>query len=267
MGGQTTHVLFQPDPIQEFARKLVNLELPPRAANLKAQFLEEGFLIVPELLSSEIVKQLVQAIERVMDHRGVQSRHALRHLIQAVPLVGHVADSSPVRELVELFLGPKAVVVRGLLFDKSPEANWKVAWHQDLTIAVRERIEVPGFSSWSIKEGVPHVQPPVDILERMLTVRLHLDDCDFANGPVQVIPGSEKAGRLNAGQIAHWRATNEPMTCAVPSGGALLMRPLLLHASSAARKPGHRRVVHLEFAEESLPGGLQWFGPEALSGE
>jgi hypothetical protein len=36
------------------------------------------------------------------------------------------------------------------------------------------------------------------------------------------------------------------------------MRPLLLHASSPAADPRHRRVIHLEFAAEPLPGGLEW---------
>src|SRR5262245_7189469 len=97
--------------------------------------------------------------------------------------------SSPSRQpfacFVEPILGPGAFVVRGLFFDKTPRANWKVSWHQDLTIAVRVRIEAPGFGPWSLKAGVVHVQPPAEILERMATVRLHLDDCSESNGPLR----------------------------------------------------------------------------------
>ncbi len=92
-----------------------------------------------------------------------------------------------------------------------------------------------------------------------MTLRLHLDDCDAFNGALQVLPGSHASGRLDDPQIAHWRKTVEPMTCAVGRGGVLLMRPLLLHASGKARDPRHRRVVHIEYAAADLPGGLEWF--------
>jgi ectoine hydroxylase-related dioxygenase (phytanoyl-CoA dioxygenase family) len=144
-----------------------------------------------------------------------------------------------------------------LLFDKPPEANWKVPWHQDLTIAVKEKRDTPGFGPWSIKAGVLHVQPPVAVLETMLAVRIHLDDCDESNGPLRVIPGSHLLGRLSTEQIREMSAP-PAVSCTVEAGGALLMRPLLLHASSASRSPLHRRVIHIEFASCDLPGELEW---------
>lgn len=44
----------------------------------------------------------------------------------------------------------------------------------------------------------------------------------------------------------------------VPRGGVMLMRPLLLHASSkiSANKP--RRVLHFVFAPAIPPDGLRW---------
>ena len=155
-------------------------------------------------------------------------------------------------------LGHKARPVRGILFDKTPQANWKVPWHQDLTIAVKERHERENFTAWSIKDGVPHVQPPLQVLAAMLTIRLHLDDC-FDNGPLRVLPATHREGRLDSAQIAHKRATIEPTICRAARGDALLMKPLLLHASSAGEKPTHRRVLHLEWANQDLPAPLQWF--------
>ena len=133
-----------------------------------------------------------------------------------------------------------------------------MAWHPDLTISVTQKMEVAGFSGWSVKEGAIHVQAPAAVLERMLTVRLHLDDCGPNDGPLRVIPGSHLAGRLDAPQILHWQRSRASEPCHVPAGGALLMRPLLLHSSSSAVRPNHRRVIHLEFAEEQLPDGLSW---------
>ena len=212
---------------------------------------EHGFAIVPEVLAPATVEAL---IAEMANHPG----HAMRHLVQSVPAVKEMADGSSVRGLVEPLLGSKAFVARSIFFDKTPQANWRVAWHQDLTIAVQAKIEVAGFTAWSVKAGAVHVQPPVSVLERMLTVRLHLDDCAASNGALQVIADSHTAGRLDASDIAQWRAEKRPTICAVSRGGALLMRPLLLHASLPAREPNHRRVVHLEFASEPLPGGLKW---------
>ena len=119
---------------------------------------------------------------------------------------------------------------------------------------MQERIDVPGFGPWSIKSGVPHVQPPVEVLEQMVAVRLHLDDCGEENGPVRVLPGSHRLGRM---VNPPWGVPSG-VSCVVPRGGVLLMRPLLWHASSPAASPAHRRVVHIEFAAMPLPGGLKW---------
>jgi len=175
-----------------------------------------------------------------------------------VPRVARLAQSSKLLELLNRLCEKNPFPIRSIFFDKTPEVNWLVPWHQDLTIAVKRRIEREGYGPWSIKEGIPHVQPPLEILESMLTVRLHLDDCDETNGVLRVIPGSHRLGRLSTAQIAETRYQHEEVSCCVKAGDALLMRPLLLHASSAALSPHHRRVIHLEYATCNLMKGLEW---------
>lgn len=172
--------------------------------------------------------------------------------------MAQLCQSPLIRTVAENILGQGAFLVRSILFDKSPGANWKVPWHQDLTIAVREKKDVPGFGPWSVKDGVIHVQPPAWVLERVITLRLHLDDCDESNGALKVLPGSHCQGKLGADQIQALRQQSLAVLCPVSKGGMLLMRPLLLHASSPATHPTHRRVIHLEFAAEPLPVGLDW---------
>jgi hypothetical protein len=224
----------------------------------------DGFCVVPRAVSAQSVEQLVAALEsyepRDESTREKSGRvYALRNLMRDVPAVAELAVGDEMRSLVGPVLGSRAFPVRGLLFDKRPEANWKVAWHQDLSIAVRARVEnVPGFGPWSVKAGVQHVQPPVEVLERMLTVRLHLDDCGAENGPLLVLPGSHAAGVMSPQALRDWRQDVAPVVCHVPAGGALLMRPLLLHASSASNTPTHRRVIHIEYAAEDLPHTLEW---------
>jgi ectoine hydroxylase-related dioxygenase (phytanoyl-CoA dioxygenase family) len=123
---------------------------------------------------------------------------------------------------------------------------------------VRERKEVAGFGPWTVKEGIAHVQPPAGVLGGVLAIRLHLDASEADNGPLRVIPGSHGHGRLSSDQIAAYPKEGSGV-CIVPRGGALLMRPLLLHASSTCAIPKPRRVIHVEFSADELPNGLEWF--------
>lgn len=238
------------------------------AANYAQQLAQTGFAILPRVLDEPTISELIHALSQTTGpstRQRQQKTYAIRNLLETVPAVRHLAGSPAIRSIIEPILGPNAQPVRGLLFDKTPEANWKVAWHQDLTIAVQKRADVPGFGPWTLKAGVQHVQPPLAILETMLTLRLHLDDCEAANGPLQVLPGSHQSGKLTAADILQWRSRVEPINCTLKRGGALLMRPLLLHASAPAQNPAHRRVIHLEFSSQTLPSGLNWLSTSPLT--
>jgi ectoine hydroxylase-related dioxygenase (phytanoyl-CoA dioxygenase family) len=212
----------------------------------------DGFEIVPSLLNGTEIEALRTAL------RSLGIAAGRRSLMSRVSEVAALAASSHLLGFLKKRLGAEPFAVRSIFFDKTPEANWLVPWHQDLSIAVIKRIDQPGYGPWSIKDGVPHAQPPAEILESLVTVRLHLDDCDERNGALRVIPGSHRHGRLSPAQIASERASKEEVICCVRSGDALLMRPLLLHASSEALVPKHRRVIHLEYATRLLPNGLEW---------
>jgi ectoine hydroxylase-related dioxygenase (phytanoyl-CoA dioxygenase family) len=215
-----------------------------------------GFTLVDNYLDFPgEIERLIQAIAAI-DFPPTQA--GIRNLLELLPSLRTLAQSPEIRSLVEPILGDSARVVRGIFFDKQPNANWKVPWHQDLTIAVKNRLEVPGFHPWSVKAGIPHVQPPVAILEQMLTVRIHLDRTDESNGALKVIPGSHTQGRLTTVEIERWKQS-PAISCNCQAGGILLMRPLLLHASSIAIAPSHRRVIHLEYASCPLPSGLEWY--------
>jgi ectoine hydroxylase-related dioxygenase (phytanoyl-CoA dioxygenase family) len=220
------------------------------------QLAVEGWARTPPLFSHSQLNTLIDDLSSVLE--AGTSRGGTRHLLD-IPAVRELASSEPVRAIAESALGKNCFAVRGILFDKTPTANWKVTWHQDLTIAVRERRELHGFGPWSVKEGVPHVQPPVTVLERMVAVRIHLDECGPENGPVRVISGSHNFGRLSGAAIDVWKDEHTAIDCTVPRGGILAFFPLLLHSSSPSILPEHRRVIHLEFAAADLPGGLEWY--------
>ena len=215
----------------------------------------DGFEIIESVLSHEDLKELRRAVAELPSrHRG-----GMRNLLQNSEAVAAMAISGSIKALADAALGAEAFPVRALLFDKAPAANWKVPWHQDTAIAVAEHVEGAGFIGWSVKDGVTHVHPPVEILERMVALRIHLDDCGLDNGPLRVLPGSHRLGKLDEAQIEHWRLTTREVSCCATQGDVLVMRPLLLHASSPATAPSHRRVIHLEYACDALPNGLRWF--------
>src|SRR4030095_1143590 len=170
---------------------------------------QDGFAVVPACLDEAAVDRLCEQFD--------DTRYPQRNLL-SVPSVRGLAMSRPVREIMETVLGPGCFAVRGFFFNKTRSSNWKVVWHQDLTIAVRERRDVDGFGSWTVKAGVLHVQPPADIMSGILAIRLHLDESELDNGPLRVIAGSHLEGRLSAEQIGNWKKENA-VICTVPKGG------------------------------------------------
>jgi ectoine hydroxylase-related dioxygenase (phytanoyl-CoA dioxygenase family) len=222
------------------------------------QFETNGVTILSEVPADlDLLTACVTSLSGDAVRQKRRSVHAVCNLLGLSP-VREWVRSPAVRAIIDPLLGHNAVAVRGILFDKTPDANWKVAWHQDLSIAVADRAEVSGYGPWSMKSGVTLVQPPIEVLQQMCTIRLHLDACDATNGPLKVIAGSHRNGILNDTEIATCVRRQQATVCEVPRGGAVLMRPLLLHASSAAERPGHRRVVHIEFCSAQLPAALEW---------
>ena len=230
-----------------------------------AEIDENGLGILESVLKPETVLRLTAALAELKFSNAVsrknESVYGVRNLLNLAPEIREFSESRIVQKIARRFLGEKAKIVRAIFFDKTPDANWKVPWHQDLTIAVKERRETEGFSAWTRKAEVQHVQPPVGILEKMLTFRFHLDDADASNGALKVIPKSHKTGRLSAAEINSHRRANAARLCSVKKGDCLIMRPLILHSSSAGTNPERRRrVIHLEFSAEELPNGLDWYG-------
>jgi len=220
-------------------------------------FDEVGFEVLPGILSGAECDSLIGATSSLAASEGKSA--GVRNLLQKSPLVRKAASCAKLSAHLQALLGKPAFPVRALFLDKTDTANWRVSWHQDLTIAVAERIETPGYGPWSVKQGVSHAEAPREILESMVTVRLHLDACDRSNGALHVIPGSHRVGKLKDEEVLKWTANVRAVACELSKSDALLMRQLLLHASWPATAPHHPRVIHLEYGTQDLPNGLCWF--------
>jgi hypothetical protein len=227
---------------------------------LARQFAEFGYFVAENVLSDFDVVRLREVITNLPAGQEVRRRqgvYGVRNLLEISPEVRELASDARTRKLVTPILGDGAFAVRAVFFNKVPGANWSLFWHQDNVIAVNRRIDLPGFTSWSNKAGIWQVQPPVEILSRMLAIRVHLDDCGYTNGPLRVLPGSHRHGWLDD-ELAEWKARVPEVVCLARAGGVVGLCPLTLHASAAAESPGHRRVIHIEYANEELPGEVDW---------
>lgn len=167
---------------------------------------------------------------------------------------------APVHAIASSLLGAAARPVRALLLDKGEASNWALGWHQDRTIALRRKLETPGFNGWTVKSGLPHAVPPFALLERMLTLRLHVDAAGPCNGPLRIVPGSHRLGPIAERDVDAVAARLGAFTCLAAAGDVWVYAAPILHASDRASAGGRRRVLQLSYSADELPGGLEWLG-------
>jgi hypothetical protein len=220
--------------------------------NYHRQMMDAGYAVVPKVVELEEIDELLGCIQNLAGASAGTRRLIDMPWCEAV--AEHIANDPRLQET----LPENTTVVQCTLFNKSLETNWLVPLHQDLAIPVAERVDSPRCSGWSEKEGEIFVQPPTDLLQQMLAIRLHLDDSDERNGALRVVLGSHRLGRLTSIDARRERDQLGDVPISVPGGGAMLMRPLLLHASSKAVVDTPRRVLHFVFGPGKLPEGLRW---------
>ena len=212
---------------------------------------EAGYALLPALLQTGYLDEVAGSLEPWLQG-AVGSRSPLTQ-----PQCRDMAAQLKARLVEAGLLDAASVAVQCTLFDKTSDRNWLVALHQDTSIPASAS-QPDAALPVSIKEGEPYVQPPLEVLESLLAVRVHLDDCGVDAGPLRVVPGSHRAGRLGDAEARALRDLHGEVTCTAARGDALAMRPLLLHASSRARAPVRRRVLHFLFGPARLPHGLVW---------
>lgn len=224
----------------------------------------DGFIMLRDIFARDTIESLCRVLSTVLedDLSSVRARssrghvYAARNLIESIPEVSTIWLQPRLLELLTQELGSDFGLVRSLFFDKPPDRTWNLPWHRDASIAVKDnQVSSPSYSRPTVKAGVPHLIACDDILRRMLTLRIHLDDVTDENGPLQVIPGTHTSSEsLGVG-------LENRVTIHARAGDVLAMRPLISHASGSS-VPGtamHRRILHLEFsADPELPDGVEW---------
>ncbi len=219
---------------------------------LPTQFNTDGFAFAPRIISADECKTIKQAVsDALADSAGT------RNLLSS-SWCQALASKISRHPLISSALPADSVAVQCTFFEKSAAKNWLVPVHQDLSIPVAERVPYSALKGWSEKEGQLYVQAPPELLQQLLAVRLHIDDCAADDGPLQVLPGSHLDGLVSAEAAVLARQTQNRVTCIAGQGDAMLMRPLLLHSSSRSTGSSKRRVLHFLFGPNELPFGLRW---------
>jgi len=215
---------------------------------LTKQFEQDGFAWLRNALSPAQVDALLQ-VSTLNDRPG--GRPAV-----ASPLFQSI-ESGPVGAAIRE-TWPDMIPVRLVSFDKNAQANWGVPWHQDRIIAVQEHHDLPEFVAWSRKSGVWHCEPPTDLLQEMLFVRVHLDDNTAENGAMQLAPGSHRLGKIPTETAKRIARKFKTETSKAKAGDILVLKMLTLHRSRPALAAEHRRVPRVDFAPCPLPLPLRW---------
>jgi ectoine hydroxylase-related dioxygenase (phytanoyl-CoA dioxygenase family) len=228
--------------------------IPDREQQFDSQVCADGFAIVERVFDHDEIDAVSQALNSTPLVRSrAGARHAMRNRV-----VAELARDPRLLHLVRSVLGPDALPYRATLFDKSPTSNWLVVWHQDTALPLCRRTETTGWGPWSVKDGVIYAHAPAAALNRVLVIRVHLDDSTASNGPLRCLPGTHRHGVLSDEAIKCLTRASEPVDLFVARGGVLAMRPLLVHASSKARSCTSRRVLHIEYAASmQIEAGLE----------
>jgi hypothetical protein len=216
---------------------------------------EQGIEILEGFLPTSIIDSIIKEVsDALVDYHS----HGIRNAEKKFETIKRLVESEQMIDKAEEILGSLPKIVRVIFFDKTPERNWLVTWHQDKTISVNGKKEIVGWGPWTKKDGVHCVQPDLNVLNSMVTFRVHLDDADERNGNIRVIPGSHLLGILSSSDILKIKDIEDSISLNVKSGDVIMMRPHLLHSSSKAVEPSHRRIVHVEYSNYELPKGMKW---------
>lgn len=207
-----------------------------------------GFSVVRRYFDSRLSAHLYHLLERT---------NAFRYDGSSIGLLSDSSFAAFASDAIRSF-SAAYVPVKAFVLDKSLDSNWTIPWHQDTKIAVQRQLPVDGYTHWTLESGIVHVQPPLHILESMVTLRIPLDDCQLSNGAIHIKAATHSKGVLDPNAIEHLAQTIPSVIPELYTGDIMLFRPLVLHYSPPSASSRPRRVLHVECCSRPLCGGLEW---------
>jgi ectoine hydroxylase-related dioxygenase (phytanoyl-CoA dioxygenase family) len=227
--------------------------------NIKRDIDQEGFFTAPHFYSDEFVNELMERLDRSHALQYEKQEPFDFNLITRISFVEDLAHSHRLISLVKQVIGENAFPINAFVLDKTQNNNWGLDWHQDLKIAVKRKIETNGYYNWTIESGITHTIPPREILEKRLSVRIHLDDCFIENGAILIAPKSHQYGIIKNKAEVEKITRDKVLYCEIAKGGIMFLTPLLLHKSPYATTNKKRRILQIDYAGSPLPNGLEWY--------
>lgn len=226
----------------------------------KTEVSDNGFTVINNIFSEHEIIEISKIIQNIdtskETFRKSEDLFAIRQFLKEIPEVKDLIFNENLKTIIKEIFGENYFTVKSIYFDKPEKSNWYVAYHQDLTISVDKKVELENFGPWTTKHNQFAVQPPLDLLENIFTIRIHLDDTDENNGALKVVPKSHAKG-IYRPETINWDVEKEDI-CSVEKGGIMIMKPLLLHGSNRTTNGKKRRVIHIEFSDRELPEVLNW---------
>lgn len=222
-------------------------------------YFHNGFTLVNDFYSQKQLAELTKALQIAGVFNYMFRDNDSHNLLKSLEAVNSFANDEKLLAIAKNIIGNNAVPFYAIILDKTRNSNWGLDWHQDLKVAVKERVDITGYNNWSLESGIWHVVPPVGILEQLLAIRIHLDDCNETNGAVWAIPGSHGLGIIPQAGIRDTVEQTQIHICNIQAGGIMFMSPLLLHKSPYSVSDKSRRVLQIEYRAAELNNGLEWF--------
>lgn len=219
---------------------------------------QEGFVIIPSFFTENDMDYIIEQLDKMNVLKYDKPISSDFNLIQSMPFVYNLANSNELISLVKEVLGTNAFPINAFVLDKTKDYNWGLDWHQDLKIAVKHKIETVGYSNWTVESGITHTVPPIDILEKRLALRIHLDNCFLDNGAILVVPKSHVKGIIKDIDEITKTDSKNIVCCEVKKGGIMLFKPMLLHKSPYSVSDKNRRILQIDYVGTALNNGLEW---------
>jgi len=226
----------------------------------KDNLYNKGFSIVDGIYNDKEIDSILNSISNAdqtnTTFRKSEDLFAIRQVVKEIPEILQFIFNDNLKYLISNIIGNDYFIVKSIYFDKPENSNWYVAYHQDLTISVDKKAEIENFVNWTKKQNQFAVQPPISVLENIVTLRIHLDETNSENGALKVIENSHSKG-IYRPETINWESEKE-VTCNVNKGGVMLMKPLILHSSGRTTNSKKRRVIHIELSNIDLPKEINW---------
>lgn len=210
----------------------------------------QGYEHLSGVLPMDQVNRLRDALAETPQEQKAGERSADK----VFPIVQELVSDPNLMRIAEGYLTGNISIVQVKLFESTPAK----AWHQERNVVLNRKVDVADWGPWHEQCGVQYVQPPIEVLDNMVTLRLQLDAANEKSGYLRIIPRSHNTGLMSDEEIKAYAASHESIDCFTEAGDVFAMRPHVLQKTCEGSDGSARRVLQIEYCGYKLPAELEW---------